>query len=93
MSSVGVVVRTSICSTVSIISTSATESFAFDIEKPKIVKAVRPRRKPVAKVLFLNASLIKSMRVSTVLLKTIPIRLFFFRYFIIFDTSSSLKED
>jgi hypothetical protein len=41
MSSVGVVVRTSICSTVSIISTSATESFAFDIEKPKMVKAVK----------------------------------------------------
>ena len=93
MSSVGVVVRTSICSTVSIISTSVTESFAFDIEKPKMVKAVRPKSKPVAKVLFLKASLIKSMRVSTVLLKTIPIRLFFFRYFIIFDTSSSLKED
>jgi|SaaInl0LU_22_DNA_1037365.scaffolds.fasta_scaffold20630_2 hypothetical protein len=93
MSSVGVVVRTSICSTVSIISTSATESFAFDIEKPKMVKAVRPKSKPVEKVLFLNAFLIKSMRVSTVLLKTIPIRLFFFRYFIIFDTSSSLKED
>ena len=58
MSSVGVVVRTSICSTVSIISTSATESFAFDIEKPKMVKAVRPRSKPVAKFLFLSAFLI-----------------------------------
>ena len=59
----------------------------------QIVKAVRPKNKPIAKVLFLNAFLIKSIRVSTVLLKTIPIRLFFFRYFIIFDTSSSLKED
>ena len=83
MSSVGVVVRTSICSTVSIISTSATGSFAFDIEKPKMVKAVRPKSKPVAKVLLLKAFLIKSIRVSTVLLKTIPIRLFFFRYFIL----------
>ena len=93
MSSVGVVVGTSICSTVSFISASATESFAFDIEKPKMVKAVRPKSKPIAKVLFLNAFLIASIRVSIVLLKTIPMRLFFFRYFIIFDTSSSLKED
>ena len=93
MSSTGVVVGTFTWSTVSIISASETESFAFDTEKPKMVKAVRPKSKPVAKVLFLNAFLIASIRVSIVLLKTIPMRLFFFRYFIISDTSSSLKED